>query len=220
MKLILSLTIALIFCSAPSEAQTISIRKTALLVQIYGGKHKVLPKDSIKPEPLPVPGQPYTFKVGHAGDAYSIIVLPFEKKALIDVYMRDLHTKHEPYFYNDIFVTGIIDPPANDRLQEMKIDPVAFSELPKISFQDLNRSNTTYLAIDSIGAVCKAWTIDADWDMRIINYRPKYLNGIAPSTLNFDHYFIHTLSKIHSITSLDKLDEGSVTKIYKEGLLK
>lgn len=102
----------------------------------------------------------------------------------------------------------------------MKVDSNDIVNMPKISMSDLNRSNTTYLALERIDAACKAWLIDGEWKEGVINHKPKYLFGAAPDSLQFDQYHIFTLSKIYNIKLLESFEDGSATKVYKEGVLK
>ncbi|MEJ2882239.1 hypothetical protein [Pedobacter sp. GR22-6] len=219
MKIILSILITSFLFTLQSEAQMTTVRKTTLLIKKFNGKHQVLPKDSAKSNITVLPNGVTKFTMGYAGDSYILLVLPYGKQDSFDALLSNLHMNYQPYLYNDIFITDI-HPPGNNELKELKIDPVAFSELPKISFEELNRSNTAYIGFNRIKAACKAWLIDADWDMRVIDHKPKYLNGVSPEVLKFDRYFVHTLSKIHGISTLDQLEESAFSKVFKEGVLK
>lgn len=219
MKTTLSILILAFLFAFQSEAQITTVRKTALLIKKFSGKHSVLPKDSAKSNITVLPNGITRISVGYAGDSYMLLVLPYRKQDSFDALLSNLHTNYQPYLYNDIFITDI-HPPGNNELKEMKIDAVAFLGLPKISFEELSLSNTAYIGFNRIGAACKAWLIDADWDMRVINYKPKYLNGISPEVLKFDYYNVHTLSKIYSISPLEQLEETAFSKVFKEGVLK
>ena len=219
MRIASSILIVLFFLTFRSSAQTTTIRKNVLLIKKFVGKYRVLPKDSTKSNITVLENGVIRISVSNAGDSYILMTLTYYTRWSFDAQLSNLHKNHQPYIYNDIFLTDI-HPPTNDQIKEMKVDPVAFLKLPKISFQELNQSNTTYIGLNSIEAACKAWLIDADWDVRIINYKPKYLSGIAPDALKFGHYFIHTLSKIYGITPLEQLEEGASAKVFKEGVLK